>query len=262
MTDVPTPTLRASSPSPGTPGEGWGEGSRWRRIFRRFIFLAVVLVIWQGDLRRLTGPAEGAHLNGPASSAAPAMQNLRVASFNIAGGVAPDDNRLDLARTARYLAGFDLIGMQEVHGANLFQWHDQAELLGQQLHMPWLFAPSETQWFHAAFGNAALCRLPVSHWKRVPLSMAPDASNRSLLYLTVQWHNKNITVLITHLDRHVDHRAELGAIVTAFMDAPPPAILMGDLNMVERDARFDAMRADPAVSDAVALGVGPKIDPL
>jgi endonuclease/exonuclease/phosphatase family metal-dependent hydrolase len=226
-----------------------------------------VLVIWQGLVRRPTPPARGSAFNGidvPASTQ-PGRDTLRVAAFNIAGGVSPEDNVLDLDRTAKYLHGFDLIGMEEVHGVTPTRWHNEAEIIGGIIHMPWLFAPSETRWWHEDFGNGALCSLPVLHWERFPLSTVLASSNRSLLRLTVQWHGRPLTVLITHLDRHIDHATELGAVRAAFYDAPLPAILMGDLNTEGPEPALNAMRSDPDVVDAIGRGqadnpLQPKLD--
>ena len=237
------------------------------RYWKRTTFALATLVIWQGLVRRPTPLAEGSEFNSPGTVAPGATQRdtLRVAAFNIAGGISPEDNVLDLNRTAKYLHGFDIVGMEEVHGVTPFRWQNEAEILGGILKMPWLFAPSETRWWHDDFGNGALCSLPIIHWRRIPLSTLLASSNRCLLELTVRWHDRPLTVLITHLDRHVDHETELGAIRQAFYDAPVPAILMGDLNTEGPETALNAMRNDGNVVDAVGLGqsgnpLQPKLD--
>jgi endonuclease/exonuclease/phosphatase family metal-dependent hydrolase len=237
------------------------------RYAKRSVAALAALVLWQGLVRRPTPRAEGSEFNGTAAVAPATTQRdtLRVAAFNIAGGVSPEDNRLDLDRTAKYLRGFDLVGMEEVHGVTPFRWQNEAELLGGILKMPWLFAPSETRWWHDDFGNGALCALPVTRWERIPLSTLLASSNRSLLRLTLQWHGRPLTVLITHLDRHIDHDTELGAVRAAFYDAPVPVILMGDLNTEGAEPILNMIREDHDVVDAVGLGqannpLQPKLD--
>lgn len=233
------------------------------KYLRRSAFALAALVIWQGSVRRPTPPAQGDRFNGNFPTVAD-RATLRVAAFNIAGGVAPQDNVLDLNRTAKCLHGFDVIGMEEVHGSNLTEWRDQAQILGEILKMPWLYAASETRWWRDDFGNAALCSLPLIRWERIPLSTVLISSNRSLLRLTVRWHQRPLTILITHLDRHVDHLTELGACRQALLDAPLPAILMGDLNTESPDLTSDsldpplsALRSDPNVIDVVGISEGP-----
>jgi len=227
------------------------------RLRRRVILLLAILVIWQGAIRRPTPHLSGTSLNPVEHPAPYSRATLRVATFNIAGGVSPTDNRLDLDRTARYLHNFDIIGMQEVHGIGFFEWRDQARILGESLHMPWLFAASESRWWCESFGNGVLCDLPVTQWDRFPLNSSISQSNRTLLRVIAQWQGRPLTVLITHLDRHEDHEIELGAAISALMDSPEPAILLGDLNIdAGSDAPLKALRADPKVTDALGIALG------
>jgi len=222
--------------------------------------LLVVVVLWQGAVRRQTPPAHGNSLLGVSDSQKPPTGDvLHCATFNIAGGVSPDDNRLDLNRTAKYLRGFDLIGLEEVHDDGIFDRRDQAQLLGELLHLSWLYAPSEDRWWRPCFGNAVLADLPVTHWDRWPLSMQLAATNRSLLELTADWRGRPLSILITHVDRHIDHDMELGAVLAAFRDAPAPAILLADLNTIPADKQLAALRADPTVTDCLGQFVGDKI---
>ena len=174
----------------------------------------IAVVVWQGVVRRPTPPAAGDALH-PVDSpretpeSAAARPTLRVASFNIAGGVGQPDGKLNLDRTAGVLQDLDLVGLEEVHGGSAFAPRDQADLLGEKLHLPWLFAPSESRWWRDSFGNGALTALPVTRWERLPLSTRPSASNRTLLRLTATWHSRPLAVLVTHLDRGADHDTEL-----------------------------------------------------
>jgi endonuclease/exonuclease/phosphatase family metal-dependent hydrolase len=230
---------------------------RWPMATLQAIFLLSVLIIWQGLVRRPTPKAFGISLNSVASpQPADTKPTLRVATFNIAGGVSPTDDRLDLDRTAKYLKGFDLVGLEEVHGVSVFDWRNQAQILGETLHLPWLFAPSETRWWHDSFGNGVLCDLPVDAWQRLPLSTSLSASNRSLLRFQTYWNNSKITVLVTHLDRHEDHDIELGAVLASFDDSPRPTLLLGDLNTDTLDPQLAKLRNDPTVTDVIDQTVG------
>jgi endonuclease/exonuclease/phosphatase family metal-dependent hydrolase len=232
---------------------------RWP--IRRAVVMLIILFIWQGLVRRPTGPAFGTALHPVAGAVVADPQTLRVATFNIAGGVSPTDNLLDLDRTAKFLHGFTLIGLEEVHGLQITDWRDQAQILGEALHMPWLYGPSERRWWHDSFGNAALSSLPVTRWERWPLSTTLSASNRSILRLTTVWHDRPLTVLITHLDRHEDHDIELGAVLAMFADSVTPSILLGDLNTDTFDPQLSALRHDPKVTDVIDQCLGSNVPP-
>jgi endonuclease/exonuclease/phosphatase family metal-dependent hydrolase len=185
----------------------------------------------------------------------PATARLRVATFNIDGGVGGTDNKFDLDRTAAAMRGFDFVGMEEVHG-DLFG-PDQARILGQKLNMSWLFAPVESQWWHDAFGDGAVTSLPVSFWERIPLANAGADSNRELLWTRATFAGKPLNVLVTHLERHGDRAAELRTCITLFESFEGQSILMGDFNTQKDDPQIAALRQRPDVADATgkfALG--------
>jgi hypothetical protein len=213
---------------------------RWR--WKSALAVLVILIIWQGSVKRPTPMARGTEfvsLGGftPVNSG----PNLRVAALNISGGVLPSD-----------LRRFDVVGLEEVQGASLNHWLDQVTELGAALNMPSLFAPSEKVWWHDSFGNGALCSLPVTSWDRYPLATSLSVNNRTLLHLNLQWHDHPLAVLITQLDRNDDHDVRLGAILAAFYNAPKPVILMGELNSDASDKQLTALRNDPAVTDVLA----------
>lgn len=221
--------------------------NRGRRFTPGRIILFLIIVFgflaWQGAQKAPLGAAAGTSFAGPAPASRPSGDILRVATFNIDGKSGDP--------TADTMRGFDLIGMEEVHGCYPFSSDNEAQILGQKLNMPALFAPVERQWWHDAFGDGALTTLPVDHWQRFPLSNENADSNRELLVLRLQFAGKPLNVLITHLERHDDLETELATVISVFQSLQEPAILMGDLNLRPNDSQIDALRKLPGVIDPI-----------
>lgn len=214
--------------------------------------LVIVGVIWHGADRTSSGPAIGEKLCGTATQPATQPFKIRVATFNIHSGIGPD-GKYDLDRTAQELRGVDLIALNEVRGPDWRGRTDQAEGLGQQLKMPWLFAPTERQWWHDHFGNGVLTSLPVSQWLRIPLPCSRGKGHRNALLLTVQTGDRPLHVLITHIDRSTDREAQLQSIAALFLSLAEPAILMGDLNSTAADPELIRLCQIPGITDTVAI---------
>jgi len=215
------------------------------------LLIVVAVFIGQGNQKIPTGPAAGDLLAGPPASR-PSGNLLRVATFNIDGGVGKADGRLDLDRTAAAIRGYDLVGLEEVHS------NDQIQTLSQKLAMPGLFAPVERQWWHESFGNGVLTSLDLDHWQRIPLSNPNADSNPNLLLLRLQFAGKPLNVIITHLERHVDRQTELRSVVSLFESLQEPAILMGDLNCGKDEAQIATLRNTPGVTDAIGKALNDK----
>jgi endonuclease/exonuclease/phosphatase family metal-dependent hydrolase len=228
-------------------GTAENPSNRGRRFTpgRIILFLLIVagFLAWEGSQKSPLGAAAGTAFVGPAPTSRPSGDVLRVATFNIDGKSGDP--------TADTMRGFDLIGMEEVHGCCPFSDTNEAEILGQKLNMPALFAPVERQWWHNAFGDGALTTLPVEHWQRFPLSNENADSNRELLVLRLQFAGKPLNVLVTHLERHEDLETELATAISLFHSLEEPAILMGDLNLRPNDPQIDALRKSPGVIDPV-----------
>jgi endonuclease/exonuclease/phosphatase family metal-dependent hydrolase len=179
---------------------------------------------------------------------------LRVATFNINGGVGGQDNRYDLARTIAALQGFDLIALQEVHGES------QAAAIGDALRLPHLFAPVESQWWQEDFGNAGLTDLPVEYWQRIPLSSNGAYSNRNVFLLRAFFAGRPLTVMMTHIDRKADRITELRTVFGLFASLRDPAILMGDFNSppdttnTQVDPTLQSLIQSARVADPVGQG--------
>jgi endonuclease/exonuclease/phosphatase family metal-dependent hydrolase len=221
--------------------------SRGRRFTpgRVVIFLIIVaaLMIWEGSRKIPLGAASGTLLVGSEPASRPSGDVLRVATFNIDGKSGDD--------TAATLSGFDLIGLEEVHGCGPWSKSNQAEILGQKLNMPALFAPVERQWWCDAFGDGVLTTLPLEHWQRFPLANEIADSNREVLVLRLQFAGQPLNVLITHLERHEDLENELATVISLFKSMQAPAILMGDLNLTKSNSQIDALRKTSGVADPI-----------
>ncbi|HVX62689.1 MAG TPA: endonuclease/exonuclease/phosphatase family protein [Pirellulales bacterium] len=234
-----------------------------RRSGRRAIVAAIVAVlalIWAGYRRLPAGPATGTDFCGPAAVlAATERSSFRVGSFNIHGGEGRDE-RLDLARTAECLKTLDVVGLNEVYGRMFWESSGQAEALGESLQMPWLFAPAEHRWGHGHFGNAALCRLPVSVWERIPLPQRYGHSCRNALLLSTHFRGRTLRLVITHLDRSDDRERnrQFQAVSALFLEQQEPAILLGDLNTTGDESLLAELLSTAGVHDPLSEILGDK----
>jgi endonuclease/exonuclease/phosphatase family metal-dependent hydrolase len=237
------------SPDPATQA----AGSRRRRIrwlVGALILFVLVATIHHGSISRPAGPATGTAFATPAPTTAATTSTLRLATFNI-HSARGSDGRIDLDRVVRQLNGFALIGLNEVRGTAPWRDEDQAALLGRKLQFPWLFAPTETQWWHDSFGNAALCSLPVRQWQRIPIPGTSGRGCRNLLLLSVEFNGRPLHVLITHIDRLADRQEQLRTASERFLSLAEPAILMGDMNTPGTDPQLQTLRTTSGVVDAI-----------
>lgn len=218
-----------------------------------FAVLTATAIVMDGEVHRPCPPAEGRGLHGgvvPTSASA----TLRIASFNIHGcrDAAGDQ---DIDRTAAALAGFDLVGLNEVHGARPWTSSDQSQALGERLQMPWLFAPTTHRWWREYFGNGLLCRLKVRRWQRVPLTGTRRKGHRNLIIAEVDHGGRTFHVIVAHLDRVQDRERQLEQAIAAFLGLPEPAMLLGDLNTMADDPQLSRLLSTPGVHDVVAEGL-------
>jgi endonuclease/exonuclease/phosphatase family metal-dependent hydrolase len=210
--------------------------------------LLAVLVLWDGYRRVPTLAAQGDSLNGTSFPFDKPV--LRVGTFNIDGGVGTDD-RFDLHRIADCMRGCDLLGLQEVHGGSWFDKGDQARALGEDLKLPWLYAPAETRWWRPSFGNAVIADLPVVSWERFPVSGLASSNNRALLITHFRWGNQPLHALIVHLPTTYDRPAQCAMVESLFFAFEKPALLIGDLNTRPGDPWIEKLRHHEGVADAV-----------
>lgn len=247
-----------------------GSPSGWLRFFVALL-IVVALFTWQGIERRPTGSAGGIALNPPPAvefqktastsgdrslkatspTAIADRAAIRIGTYNIHSGLGTD-RQFDLSRIAALLQTEDFVGLNEVRGGSWLSPTSQAELLAAQLQMPWLFAPTENQWWRGHFGNGALCRWPISEWKRIPLSGTRSAGHRNAVVVTLSHPEKPLSILLTHLDREIDRAAQLKQITTLFLSLPQPAVLLGDLNTPRSDPLLAPLLSASDVEDALA----------
>lgn len=208
------------------------------------------------DWKWPAGAANGTGLSGSVPTPQTGRQTsrrIRVATFNIHGACGTD-GRVNLSRTAATLnRNFDFVGMNEVHDGNWTDSRSQAEQLGSQLNMNWLFAPTETTWSGSHFGQGVLSRLPVTHWRRVPFPRVKGNGFRNYvecqLPLRMSDPATHLTILVTHLDRRSDRQDQLRVVIQRFLEVPAPAILMGDLNSKRTEPQLIELARTPGVVD-------------
>jgi endonuclease/exonuclease/phosphatase family metal-dependent hydrolase len=221
-------------------------------------------IYYSGDQRRAIPPAVGDSLSGNMEVLPTERATILVATFNIHGGVG-DDRRLNLARTAETLKGFDLVLLNEVHGPSLWQKKGQAEQLAELTGKRWLFAATEERWWHHRFGNAVLASTDVGRWQTIDLP-GHGHGHRNLVLLSVPHGGRTIHVLGTHLDRSNprDRSEQLQAAAGLFLSLAEPAILLGDLNTTADEARLQTLleRSDvhDPLGEALSDGAPPRID--
>jgi endonuclease/exonuclease/phosphatase family metal-dependent hydrolase len=146
------------------------------------------------------------------------------------------------------LKGFDVIGLNEVHGPlHLFSDRDQAKVLGETTDMAWLFAPTEHRWWRDHFGNGILSNLPVTNWQRIPLADTRRKGHRNVVIAVIPMRGQKLHVLITHLTRRKTRKDQLKTVFEMFLDIDPPVVLMGDLNTFPTDPQIGSLLSTPGV---------------
>ncbi len=238
--------------------------TRWGCVV--LVTSALGLIVYVGERHVPTGPSVGTSLarvradgDIPLKSRQEATRStIRLATYNIHAGKGRDGRR-NLLRTAECLqSDFDLIGLNEVRGREIWQRHGQAEMLGRELRTPWLFAPAVRTWGHREAGNALLTSLPVEGWYRLPLPREYDNSCRNAVLATIEVEGQPVQVLLTHVARRPDEerRAQLGAVIRLFLSLSEPAILLGDMNADSDDRQMSKLLGMSGMVDPVGEVLG------
>ncbi len=255
------------SPKPVRPADGKKRRRSGRRKSVWIILLAVCIALYAVYAGRRT-PVEaqsGVGISWPADCQPVAMPRFRVATYNIHRGKGTDGVR-DLSRTVRVLREADIVGLNEVGGPTLWCRSDQAEQLGRNMRIGWLFAPNQRRWHTYHFGNGLLSRFAVGRWASEPLLYDKDTStsHRSLLTTEIEVGQQIVTVMVTHLDRGEIRPAQLKHVLAEFLEHEP-AILMGDFNTDADDPLLTEFFTDSNNVDAIKAtlsdaGNGGRID--
>jgi endonuclease/exonuclease/phosphatase family metal-dependent hydrolase len=222
-----------------------------RQLRRQLTLLILALLLFAGliagigSIRTPTGPLS---IQTVAPGRLPKTTAFRTATYNIHSGVGAD-GRADLSRIAAALRDFDIVGLNEVAGS-FWAGHDQASELAAMLDVQGIFAPTERRWFHDSFGNGLLYRLGIDGYSRIPLEGSPGRGRRNV----VRTHlgGLGVEVLITHIDRGADRASQLETVRRMFLEAPEPALLMGDLNSDKLDPLLAPLLQSPRITDVIS----------
>jgi endonuclease/exonuclease/phosphatase family metal-dependent hydrolase len=191
---------------------------------------------------------------------------MRLATFNILNGRAPEDGRVEVDRFAAAVRTLnaDILGLQEVDQGQERSEHLDltavaAESMGAVDHRfvaalsgtpgaTWTAATGDEQPDSAAYGIALLSRYPVRSWQVVRLPALPGRAPwrwhgsrrlslvrdepRVAISAVVETPLGDLTVATTHLSfLHGWNLVQLRHVVRSLAVEPAPRVLMGDLNM-------------------------------
>lgn len=163
------------------------------------------------------------------------------------------DGEKDLRRTSECLTSAQIVALNEVGG------QDDARELASLLSLTPLFAATERFFWQEDFGNALLSPVPPQSWERIPLPYADEGGWRNLLIARWPWGERQLTVMITHLDRGSARGRQLALVIEQFRALAAPKLLLGDLNSQRDEPLLAALLADPSLAVADP-GEGNRID--
>ena len=218
------------------------------------LVLLVLALAWGASLRQPVPPARGTGILSPSVPQSNTSISIRVGTFNIrrAKGI---DGRRDIGRIADILRGSDLVALQEVAAARLFDNRDQAADLGERLDMGWLFAPTTRRWFRNHSGNGLLSKFPVGDWQWNSLVKKNGKYHRNLVSAELTIATSRVQILLTHIDRQTDREAQLREVIEIFSKYDT-AILLGDLNTRQSDPLIKQLVRDGKTIDALQASLG------
>ena len=178
---------------------------------------------------------------------------LKIVTYNIHHGEGTD-GAIDLERIAAILLALDpdIVCLQEVD-RNLERSHrlDFPAEFERLLHMKGVFE-SNFDFGGGEYGNATFTRLPIRSHVRHALPGPKGAEPRGALEVVVDWKDKPLRVLNTHLGLQVGERQEQTAAIAELLGAPL-TIVCGDFNetpdgpamqMLERSLRHCKEKTD------------------
>jgi len=157
-------------------------------------------------------------------------ESLRVATWNIHDAVGGDGRR-DVARVAQVIGtlAVPLVALQEVACTGPGGSCDVSEL-GRANGLAWSSVTTRGagDW---TYGNALLSALPVEQVRTHDLSF-PGREPRGALEVTVQWGQRRVRVVVTHLGlRAGERRLQVQRLLSLVGDEGADAtVLLGDIN--------------------------------
>ena len=226
-----------------------------QRVAGVVVLVGAAVVIVEAGVEDPAGPRSGTAATVGATAAGGRHladpSRVRVATYNLHSGYDRDgDYSADRIAGVIRDAGVDVVGLQEVNALwapldRLIAYHGGGDMAG-------VFAPTERKWWRDAFGNGLMSRLPVGGWRAVPLPRHRSASgHRNLLVADVAvGAGRALRVIVTHVDRQAGRADQLREAVAAFLAAPAPAVLVGDLNTHASDPQLAALLVAPGVVEA------------
>lgn len=225
-------------------------------ILSILLLLSLLLHLFVAGQTHPVAPAIGDRIHPPTRWSDNRVTRFRVATYNIHRGKGLDRVR-DLKRTANVLQGADIIGINEAAGPSLFGDSNQVAQLAEMLDMGWLFAANQYRWYRRYFGNGLLSRFEVTRWFNEPLiySEASGRGLRNMITARIPLGSKNITVMVTHLDRGPIRDEQLRYVIAEFKQYQR-VILMGDFNTTIDNPKLQALFKDNKVIDAIDAALG------
>jgi endonuclease/exonuclease/phosphatase family metal-dependent hydrolase len=177
------------------------------------------------DITGSLAPELGAGLDARAAGSP-----LRIASWNVERGVDPEAIASEIT-TSPVLATADVILVQEVE-AYPGEGSTRTARLATALGMHWFYAPAREEG-EGTHGDAILSRfaLTAPEVKQLPFVDQPiNARHRIALRAVIAVGARTLTLVNVHLDTRLAPVDRVRQLDPAVSDAPPDAIVGGDLN--------------------------------
>jgi endonuclease/exonuclease/phosphatase family metal-dependent hydrolase len=155
---------------------------------------------------------------------------LRIASWNVERGGDPERLAHEIL-TSPVLASADVILVQEIEAYG-GEGTTRASRLAGLLGMSWFYAPARIEG-EGTHGEAILSRLPLTapEVKQLPFVDQPiNARHRIAQRAVVELGTRSLAIVNVHLDTRLAPVDRIRQLDPAVSDAPPDALVGGDLN--------------------------------
>ncbi|WP_162599837.1 endonuclease/exonuclease/phosphatase family protein [Nocardioides solisilvae] len=191
----------------------------------------------------------------------PRVTPLKVATFNIHGGLGPRGRDLPQVVAEIRASGADVVMLQEVDRFRPRSGGiDMPAVLGAELGMEHAFAPNVRHGGRAEYGVATLSRFPILDTEHVLLPNDPGKEQRGVLRTRLAVGPEEVDVYNTHLDHTSDplRRRQADQVRVLVERGGAPVVLGGDFNASPVTAPYATLTS--ALGDAwlqVGVGRGP-----